>query len=48
MRETSESAFGTASASVLLADSYARVEAQGFDREWAVSCDEALAFIRAT
>ena len=47
MKTTSEAAFETAIESVLLAG-YARVAAQGFDRECALFPDEALAFIRAT
>ncbi|MDN5849300.1 MAG: hypothetical protein L0H63_06615 [Nitrococcus sp.] len=48
MKATSEAAFETAIEAVLLANGYARVEAQGFDRERAVLPAEALAFIRAT
>ncbi|MDN5870814.1 MAG: hypothetical protein L0H73_08880 [Nitrococcus sp.] len=48
MKATSEAAFETAIEAVLLANGYARVEAQGFDRERAVFPAEALAFIRAT
>ena len=47
-KRTSEAAFETAIESVLLAGGYARVAAQGFDRERALFPDEALAFIRAT
>ena len=47
MKSTSLAAFETAIESVLLAGGYARVAAQGFDRERALFPDEALAFIRA-
>lgn len=47
-KSTSEAAFETAIEAVLLADGYARVGAQGFDRERAIFPDEALAFIRIT
>lgn len=48
MKRTSEAAFETAIESVLLGDSYTRVDAKGFDRERAIFPDEALHFIRAT
>ena len=48
MESTSLAAFETAIESVLLAGGYARVAAQGFDRERALIPDEALASIRAT
>ena len=48
MKQTSEAAFETAIESVLLGDGYARLDGKGFDREWAIFPDEALAFIRAT
>ena len=48
MKTTSEAAFETAIESVVPAGGYARVAAQGFDRERALFPKEALAFIRAT
>ena len=48
MKSTSLAAFETAIESVLLAGGYARVAAQGFDRERALISDDALASIRAT
>ena len=48
MKSTSLAAFETAIESVLLAGGYARVAAQGFDRERALIPDVALASIRAT
>ncbi len=48
MKQTSEAAFETAIEAVLLAEGYARIDAQGFDRERAIFADEALQFIRAT
>lgn len=48
MKMTSESAFETAIEAVLLGDGYARIHAQGFDRERAVFPEEVLTFIRAT
>jgi len=48
MKRTSEAAFEIAIEAVLLNHGYARVGAQGFDRERAIFPDEVLAFIRAT
>lgn len=48
MKRTSEAAFETAIETVLLADGYTHVKANGFDRERAVFPEEALEFIRAT
>lgn len=47
-KNTSEAAFETAIEAVLLGAGYARVEAQGFDRERAIFPGEVLAFIQAT
>ncbi|EQD39084.1 hypothetical protein B2A_11249 [mine drainage metagenome] len=48
MKSTSEAASETAIEAVLLDDGYTRVDAQGFDRERAISPDEALGFFHAT
>ncbi|WP_321918431.1 type I restriction endonuclease subunit R [Burkholderia cepacia] len=48
MKSTSEAAFETAIETVLLANGYARLDRQGFDREQAIFPGEALSFIRTT
>jgi len=48
MKHTSEAAFETAIEWVLLGDGVVRVQAQLYDHERAISCDEPLAFTHAT